>query len=114
MNFIWATRGRTWGFCFLRSGGFLDPLVEYDKAFSSVEDSIEAYRQTDNRVALRFPDPLGRKDRVGRTIPHEFVLEGSLASKVHSVKDGLNIVWPHVADEYAEIWDSREPPAMTE
>ena len=34
MSLIWATRGRTWGFRFLRDGGFPDPLPVYDLAFS--------------------------------------------------------------------------------
>ena len=27
MTLIWATRGRTWGFRFLRDGGFEEPRV---------------------------------------------------------------------------------------
>ena len=49
MSLIWATRGRTWGFRFLRNGGFEDPLAVYDDAFSGVGDQPEAWR----RVARR-------------------------------------------------------------
>ena len=33
-RFIWATRGRTWGFRFLRRGGLEDPLGVYEATFS--------------------------------------------------------------------------------
>ena len=110
MSLIWATRGRNWGFRFLRSGGFADPLVEYDKAFASVEESAEAFLRRGGRVAIRFSDPLGRKDRVGRTIPHEFVVNGPLAAEIESVEDGLRLIWPLVSDEYSRLWDASEPP----
>ena len=45
MKLIWATRGRTWGFRFLRDGGFEDPLPVYDEAFSEVGDEPEVCRR---------------------------------------------------------------------
>jgi hypothetical protein len=56
-------------------------------------------------VALRFPDPEGRKDFAGRVIPHDFVLFSPLADGVDSVDDGLQLVWPLVADEFEREWD---------
>ena len=110
MSFIWATRGRTWGFRFLTHSGFDDPLPEYDRVFSQVEDDPEIYHRDRDIVGLRFPDPLGRKDSVGRVIPHEFVVYGDLACHVHSINDGLQLVWPLVADEFAQIWEESNPP----
>lgn len=112
MNFIWATRRRTWGFRFLRDGGFADPLVEYDKAFSSLEDLTQACHRIDGMIALRFPDPEGREDRAGRVIPHEFVVQENLDPEIKSVDDGLKAVWPLVSDEYARVWDLPEPSAL--
>lgn len=109
MTLIWATRGRDWGFKFIRNGGHSDPLLEYDKAFAQVEDSPSVYRKTGSIAALRFPDPQGRRDRAGRVIPHEFVIEGNMAETVRSVEDGLREVWPLVADEYMRIWDQPYP-----
>lgn len=113
MSLIWATRGRIWGFRFLLDGGFEDPLLEYDTAFSGVEDAPEVCRRVGEKVALRFPDPLGRKDTAGRVIPHEFVVFGSLADEVDSVEDGLRLVWhqPRVAAEFARIWKLPAPPS---
>lgn len=110
MSFIWATRGRRWGFRFLRSGGHADPLIEYERVFSAVNNEPEVFQRVGQVVALRFLDPLGRHDHSGRPIPHEFVLGADLAPDVSSVEDGLRLIWPRVAQEYAEVWDLEKPP----
>ncbi|NED15668.1 hypothetical protein [Streptomyces sp. SID9124] len=111
MSLIWATRGRTWGFRFLCDGGFGDPLQVYDDAFSGVGDEPEVWRRDVEKGALRFPDPLGRKDRAGRIIPHEFVVLGPSVDGVGSVEDARQLVWPQVADVFAEVWDKPKPPS---
>jgi hypothetical protein len=111
MKLIWATRGQTWGFRFLRDGGFPDPLPEYDKVFLGVEDEPEAWRRVGETVALRFPDPLGRQDVAGRVISHEFVVFGPLSEGIDSIEDGRRLVWPRVADEFARVWKLPEPPS---
>ncbi|MFX0592868.1 hypothetical protein [Melissospora conviva] len=111
MNMIWVTGGKYWGFRFLRDGGYRDPLPAYDEVFSMVEDEPEVYRRVGDKVALRFSDPLQRKDTAGRTIPHEFVIFGSSADRVSSVEDGIRLLWPLVADEFARIWDAPSPPS---
>ncbi|MFD2839737.1 hypothetical protein ACFSYH_04035 [Populibacterium corticicola] len=101
---IWATRGYSWGFRFVRNGGFDDPLREYERSFSSASGSGEYFERASDRVVLRFLDPEGRKDRSGRPIPHEFVLFGTETSTVNSLEDGIREVWPLVAQEYERIW----------
>jgi hypothetical protein len=110
MSLIWATRGRTWGFRFLLDGGFEDPLLVYDAVFSGLEDEPRVWRRVTETVALRFPDPLGRQDVAGRVIPHEFVVFRPLADQIDSVDDGLRLVWPLVAEEFARVWDQSKPP----
>lgn len=112
MSLIWATRGQNWGFRFLRQGELGDPLPVYNEAFSSVEDESEVFRRDGERVALRFPDPLKRKDRAGRIIPHDFVVFAPLADRIDSVEDGLRVVWPMVANEFARVWKSPKPPSV--
>ncbi|GLY18164.1 hypothetical protein Kisp01_51780 [Kineosporia sp. NBRC 101677] len=107
---IWATRGRSWGFRFLLNGGLPDPLAEYERAFADVADEPAACHRGDGRVALRFPDPEGRRDTAGRPIPHEFVVSGPLAETINSLDDALHTIWPMVADTYAGIWDTDHPP----
>ncbi len=89
MRFIWATRGRDWGFRFLRDGGFSDPLPIYEAAFEETDPSLST---------LRFDDPEGRTDRAGRVIEHDFVFLDAPAA--HFQEE----VWPLVAEEYARIY----------
>ena len=86
MRFIWASRGRNWGFRFLRDGGFSDPLPIYEAAFDGTDPTLSA---------LRFDDPEGRTDRAGRVIEHDFVFFDAPAA--HSREE----VWPLVMHEYA-------------
>lgn len=105
MTFIWATRGRDWGFRFLASGGFPDPLMEYTIAFDGLEGPSGVQRDPNGRVALRFPDPQGRRDFSGRVIPHEFVVYGPLADGVDSVESGEAALWPLVELKYERVWN---------
>ena len=107
MSLIWATRGRTWGFRFLRDGGFADPLPAYDAAFAGIDAGPSAFHRVGTTVAVRFPDPSGRKDSAGRLIPHEFVVFPPLSNQVDTVGDALEVVWPLVAEEYETAWDSK-------
>lgn len=107
MSLIWATRGRHWGFRFVYGGGFADPLVEYDTVFDGTGTDDSLFVPSGERAALRFPDPLGRTDRAGRVIPHEFVLDAGIAADLVGAREA---VWPLVADYYAQIWDTEQPP----
>lgn len=108
---IWATRGHTWGFRLLIDGELPDPLRAYERAFANLTENPTACRRLAETVALRFPDPLGRRDSAGRVIPHEFVVFDDLAVEIESVEGGLHRVWPLVADTYAQIWDRATPPS---
>lgn len=112
-SIMWATRGRNWGFRFLFDAGLSDPLPDYERAFGDLRDEPTAWRRHDGCVALRIPDPLGRRDSAGRVIPHEFVLYGDLAATVESVDDGLRKVWPLVSEVYASVWDASTPPDLS-
>jgi hypothetical protein len=113
-SLIWATRGRSWGFRFLLDAGRSDPLPDYERSFAGLEDEPTAWRRATGKVALRFPDPLGRKDAAGRVIPHEFVVFGDLADEIESVEDGLQQIWPRVAETYARVWDAEVPPSVAD
>lgn len=106
MNLIWATRGRTWGFRFLHDGDCADPLPSYDAAFAGIGAGPSAFHRVGTTVAVRFPDPHGRKDSAGRVIPHEFVVFAPLSGQIETVDDALERVWPLVADEYESVWGS--------
>lgn len=110
-TFNWATRGRTWGFRFLRRGGLEDPLGVYEDTFSKVGDQPQAWRRVADKVALRFPDPDERRDAAGRVIPHDFVLLGPWADGINSLENGRQRIWHVVADEFESVWDKTEPPS---
>jgi hypothetical protein len=107
---IWATRGKSWGFRFLRDGGLSDPLPTYEEAFASIGSDPLVYRRVGRSVVLRFPDPEGRTDAAGRVIPHDFVVFPPVASEINSVDEGMALVWAAVADEFARVWASNSPP----
>lgn len=109
--FIWATRGRTWGFRFLRDCGFDDPLEVYQDAFAGFGDRQEGWQRLDNAVVLRFFDPEARRDAAGRVIPHDIVLFGRWADGVDSLDAGVDRVWPEISDEFARAWDADQPPS---
>lgn len=81
--------------------------------FANVEGRSSACLRVGDRVALRFPDPLTRTDLAGRVIPHDFVVFPPLADQVHSVEDGLQLVWARhdVAALYERVWNLPTPPA---
>ena len=108
---VWATRGREWGFRFLLRGGMSDPLLEYERIFHELADDLLTWGRVGTKVALRFPDPVGRRDTAGRVIPHEFVVSGDTADHIESAEDGRDLVWPLVEVIYAGVWDATTPPA---
>ncbi|MGW2092879.1 hypothetical protein [Promicromonospora sukumoe] len=114
MSLIWATRGRSWGFRFLRDGEFLDPLPLYDDVFTGTEGESIVCRRVGTWVALRFPDPDGRSDESGRVIPHEFVVPSPLADNIRSVEDGQRIVWPLIADAFDDLWELAQAPTAAD
>ena len=111
---IWATRGRSWGFRFLLNGGLADPLPDYLRIVAHLKDEPTAWYYTPGLVALRVPDPLGRRDASGRVIPHEFAMFEDLADEVKSVEDGLARVWPLVAGAYSRVWNAPKPPSVAD
>lgn len=108
---IWATRGRSWGFRFLLDAGLPDPLETFERAFAGLGDNPTVCGHGVGQVALRFPDPLNRRDSAGRVIPHHFVVLGDMVEGLDSVESGLERIWPLVAGAYAEVWDADEPPS---
>lgn len=113
-HLIWATRGRNWGFRFLLDAGLDDPLPEYERAFAELADEPAAWGRNGHVVAVRFPDPEGRRDAAGRVIPHEFVVFGSGADLVNSVDDGAQHLWPLVEESYGYVWDADTVPSVAD
>lgn len=114
MTLIWATRGRHWGFRFLRDGGLTDPLPAYEQAFAQAGPGAELCHRVGDTVVVRFPDPEGRMDRARRVIPHDFIVYGEVAEQIHSLDDARRLIWPEVASVFERVWELPEaPPADT-
>lgn len=111
MNLIWATRGRSWGFRFLLYGGRADPLPTYESAFAGTEGERTVFRSIGELVAVRFPDPDGRRDDSGRVIPHDIVLLTAPAEVIRTIEDARELAWPLIADAFARLWDLPGPPS---
>ena len=111
-HLIWATRGRNWGFRFLLDAGLGDPLPEYERAFAELADEPAAWHRNVQVVAVRFPDPEGRRDAAGRVIPQEFVVFGDGADFVNSVYDGVQHLWPLVEQSFERVWAADTAPSV--
>ncbi|MGO1591309.1 hypothetical protein [Ancrocorticia sp.] len=109
VELLWATRGYTWGSRFLLNGGYSHPLSVYEEAFNGVEEEPSVYQHGSNGQALRFPDPLGRQDKAGRIIYHDFVIPDSIAQGISSAEVAVDRIWPLVADIYGAVWDGDAP-----
>lgn len=109
-SFIWATRGRRWGFRFLRDGGFADPLPIYEAAFAGVAEQREVAKRVGDAIVLRFPDPKGRQDHARRVISHDFVIRATDTGELPSIEDAARVVWESVSAEYDRLWDAAPSP----
>lgn len=104
MIVLWATRGYSWGFKFLKPvHSEEDPLVMYERFFNGVETE-ELLTHQRMYTACRFPDPEGRKDQSGRLIKHDVVLSHPISSGPKSVEEVVAVCWPHMAARYAELY----------
>lgn len=109
MNYIWATRGKTWGFRLLRTGGISNPLEVYEAAFAGTDNAEEVLQRRAGMIAVRFPDPQRRTDRAGRVIPHDFVLLTDEV-KLENIDSARTELWPKVALSYATVWEEPTGP----
>jgi hypothetical protein len=111
---IWATRGRRWGFRFLLDGDEPDPLPAYERAFVGLDGESSVFRRAGHAVAVRFPDPQGRRDEAGRIIPHDLVVRPPLADQVRTLEDGLELFGRLLDDAYTRMVDEPRPPTPEE
>lgn len=104
-SFVWATRGRDWGFRFLRDGGYEDPLPVYEEAFEGNANLSEFCAHVNGWLVVRFRDPRGRLDRSGRPIAHDFVILRQASGELPAVSEAEQVAWNSVAKDYERIWD---------
>jgi hypothetical protein len=107
-DIIHATRGKHRGFGILRHGGINNPVAEMDKAFGGNESAGYFKRYGDHleKVAGSFPDPQGRKDFAGRTIPHVVILPKGMSEGVNNIDDLQKKAWPLIKDTFNALHGS--------
>lgn len=108
MKFIWATRGKFWGFRLIKWPEGVDPFSEYENMFNQVGPNDELFFDSGDAAGVRVFDPLARCDQFGRLILHEFVIYEPDQFGVRSLETFWNIVWPEVSREYDAMWDLPE------
>jgi hypothetical protein len=111
VNIIWATRGKSWGFRFLRTGGIPNPLAVYERAFVGAEGASMTFERRAETIAVRFTDPDGRTDRAGRVIQHDFVILSGETDDLRNVEDARAILWPMVREDFDDFWERPTAPA---
>lgn len=107
VGIVHAARGKHKGWTFPQSGGLSDPVSEYGKAgFDSMPSGpgIRRYGDRNEKVAARYNDPEGRRDRSSRPIIHEVMLPESMARGVKTVEDARDASWPSIKDTYASLY----------
>ena len=97
-----ATRGKHKGFKFLKTGGISDPFITYDRLAAT---SVGEFTKKDGYASANILDPLGRKDRSGRVIPHTIILPKSMSADVNSVDDLMKKAWPLLKDDFASFYE---------
>ena len=110
VDILWATRGVKKGFRFQEDGGLSNPVSVYEDAFGPNADKIpstnEYFEELENGgVAVSFPDPEGRKDFSGRTIPHNIIIPPPMAENIKTIEDVERDIWPQLSDAYDKFYE---------
>lgn len=110
MTVLWVTRGFDWGSRFVWDGGLSDPLQLFEQGFVGVSGGREGVAVSPTIRAARFQDPLGRRDRSGRPILHEFVVSHEAGLQFATLTEAVEVLWPLAADEYETAWAETPAP----
>ncbi len=108
---IHASKGKgREGFKFLKKGGLIDPLQEFEKGFgqhaSPNPGEFLRYGAKAEKLAVAFLDPLGRKDAAGRVIPHEVILPAHHAEGINTYADAVKKAWSLVGHDYNKYFET--------
>lgn len=113
-NFLWMTRGKSWGFRYLSRCSSLSPVIDavYKTVFLHADDEgrigywkggLTVNGRKWLYVACRCYDSMIQRDEAGRRIPHEFLLICS--NEEYNLLNGLaweSIILDHVRELYSE------------
>lgn len=110
VGILHSSRGHGRGYAFLQGGGLKNPTKEAIEAGLDKADVgfFKRYGSNGEKVAARFADPLGRKDRAGRAIGHDVILPKSMAKDVHNIDDVEKVAWPKIKPLFDAFYKSEE------
>lgn len=100
-DIIHASRGKTKGFRFFRTGGTDSYFTHHTRAFQDKEEDNVFKRFPDGKIAASFLDPEGRRDRHGRPIPHEVVIPIGMTGGINNLDDVRSKIWPLIKPTYS-------------
>lgn len=104
---IHASRGKNKGFRFLQNGGLPDPLHEYERAGFPLSDNTHVrYGKNNEKIAVSFHDPKGRRDFAGRPLHHEVILPKEHAAGLNDFESVKQKAWSLVQARYEPFYQS--------
>jgi hypothetical protein len=102
-SILHASRGKTKGFRFFKTGDLAEPYPAYEKAFGTDSFTDGLFERYDGgKIAASFLDPDGRNDQSGRRISHQVIVPKSMSSGVNNIDDVKKNIWPLLKDTYDE------------
>lgn len=110
---IHLARGKNRGLTFQKKGDTPDFFKVFDKMGMNTNQEHEFLQKASDgsgRIAARFIDPEGRRDRSSRPISHDVVIPRSMSDGINSLDDVKSKIWPHLKDTYDQFYqDSLTP-----
>jgi hypothetical protein len=102
-NILHASRGKTKGFSFFKTGDLAEPYPAYEKAFGKDSFTDNLFERHDGgKIAASFLDPEGRRDQSGRSIPHQVIIPKSMSTGINNMDDVKKHIWPLLKETYDE------------
>jgi hypothetical protein len=100
-SMLHASRGKTKGFSFFKTGDLAEPYPAYEKAFGKDSFTDGLFERYDGgKIAASFLDPEGRRDQSGRSIPHQVIIPKSMSSGINNIDDVKKHIWPLLKETY--------------
>lgn len=101
------SRGKNTGPAIIKSDGRPPPERLYMQA-KFPPNNKEVFKKFDdgsNRIAVRFADPEGRRDRFGQRIRHEVIIPQTMSDGLNDINDVKIKIWPLLKEDYDNVYN---------
>lgn len=109
-DIVHFSRGRNRGFIAVQRGGLKDPVSEFFRAGfdgnTFQPDELRRFGKNNEKIAVEFLDPSGRRDFSGRPIPHSVIIPKGLSDGIETMDDVKTKIWPLLKDVYDYIYEA--------